>query len=290
MLRRGLAAAAAVLGLAGLCGGCLAPQHSFTLASLVSSPANGTPRDGDNLIYPERLDRGYTLVLPGIVGRATLDHGIVLGLKLADVPTAIDLHDWTQSWLWPVRNLSDFEHNRIEARKIARKIIQYQDRYPGRPVYVVGYSGGGGLAVLTLEALPAGRAVTGVILMAPTLAPDYDLRQAMNHTHLGIANFYSPLDAPILMLMGTAVGTTERRHTIAAGVIGFRAPEHLSPLERRAYLARLPQYQYDFNMLLEGHIGGHFGWVSPPFIAHRVAPLIVVPSTTPAQLAANLWR
>ena len=104
MLRRGLAAAAAVLGLAGLCGGCLAPQHSFTLASLVSSPANGTPRDGDNLIYPERLDRGYTLVLPGIVGRATLDHGIVLGLKLADVPTAIDLHDWTQSWLWPVRN------------------------------------------------------------------------------------------------------------------------------------------------------------------------------------------
>lgn len=276
---------AALLAAACFWAGCAGPQQSLVLTSAVSARESLAADEQVNLVFPERLAAGYTLVLPGIVGRATLDHGIVLGLKMADVPTAVELYDWTQSWIWPVRNLSDFAYNRIEARKIAAKIVRYQDRFPGRPVYLLGYSGGGGMAALTLEALPAERRITRALFLAPTLAPDYDLRAALERTQGGIVNFYSPLDAPILMVMGTAIGTTERRHTVAAGAVGFDVPATLDAPEREAYRAQLTQYPYDLNMIFEGHVGGHFGWVSPPFIAHHVAPLITTGAATDAQVA-----
>ena len=76
-----------------------------------------------------------------------------------------------------IHNLRAIDHNQREAHKIAAKIVAYQDRYPGRPVHLVGYSGGAGVAVLTLEALPPDRRVAEAI-SAPTLASDYDLRPA----------------------------------------------------------------------------------------------------------------
>ena len=93
----------------------------------------------------------------------------------------------------------------------------------------MGYSGGAGVAVLTLEALPPNRRVTDAILLAPTLASDYDLRPAISHTTRGIRNFYSPMDVPILMVLSTAVGTTEGQHTPAAGAIGFQTPKAANP-------------------------------------------------------------
>jgi pimeloyl-ACP methyl ester carboxylesterase len=229
------------------------------------------------LVFPDRLDRGYTIVLPGIWGSQPVDYGIVMGLKDGDVQSAVELHDWTAGALRLVYNLRAIDHNQGEARKIAAKIVAYQDRYPGRPVHLVGYSGGAGMAVLTLEALPADRPVTDAILLAPTLASDYDLRPAMRHTTHGIRNFYSPLDVPILMVLSTAFGTTEGRHTAAAGAIGFQTPGGSNADERLDYEKRVPQQAYNLNMLMDGHGGGHFGWANRTFVARHVAPLLVAP-------------
>jgi pimeloyl-ACP methyl ester carboxylesterase len=229
------------------------------------------------MAFPERLDRGYTIVLPGIWGAQPVDYGIVMGLKDADAQSAIELHDWTAGALRLVYNLRAIDRNRAEARKIAAKIIAYQDRYPGRPVHLVGYSGGAGVAVLTLESLPSDRRVTDAILLAPTLASDYDLRTAISRTTRGIQNFYSPLDVPILMVLTTAFGTTEGRHTPAAGAVGFQTPEGVDAKDQRAYTAATPQHAYRFDMLWNGHTGGHFGWANRAFVARHVAPLLDPP-------------
>jgi dienelactone hydrolase len=236
------------------------------------------PEKNPQLAFPDRLNRGYTIVLPGIWGEQTVDHGIVTGLMDADVQSAIELYDWTASPLWLVYNLRNLDHNRAEARKIAEKIVRYQERYPGRPVCLIGYSGGGGVAVLTLEALPPEHRVTTAILLAPTLACDYDLRPAISGTERGIHNFYSPLDAPILMVLGTVVGTTDGRHTLAAGAVGFEVPSSVAAAGRRAYMANVVQESYDPAMLLDGHAGGHFGWAGAAFVAHHVAPLLAPPT------------
>ncbi len=235
------------------------------------------PWNNPRLVFPERLDRGYTIVLPGIWGEQPVDYSIVRGLQDGDVQSAIEIHDWTAGLLRLVYNLRALEHNRGEARKIAAKITAYQDRYPDRPVHLVGYSGGGGVAVLTLEALPANRRVTDAILLAPTLASDYDLRPAISHTTRGIRNFYSPLDVPLLMVLATAVGTTEGRHTFAAGAIGFQALGEAGSDERREYESSVSQVSYDPAMLMDGHAGGHFGWSGRTFIARHVAPLLASP-------------
>jgi pimeloyl-ACP methyl ester carboxylesterase len=240
------------------------------------------------VVFSERLVRGYTIVLPGIWGSQAVDYGIVMGLQDADVPSAVELHDWTAGPLHLVYNLRAIEHNKGEARKIAAKIVAYQDRHPGKPVHLVGYSGGAGMAVLTLEALPADRQVTDAILLAPTLASDYDLRPAISRTTRGIRNFYSPLDVPILMVLSTAFGTTEGRHTAAAGAVGFQSPGNSTSDERRDYEKSVPQQIYTVGMLMDGHGGGHFGWANRTFVARHVAPLLAAPvEQQPASATAS---
>ncbi len=229
------------------------------------------------LAFPERLDQGYTIVLPGVMGSAPLDHGIIKGLVDAGVPTAVECYDWTAGPLWLIYNLRDLERNRSEAQRIAARIVAYQDRYPGRPVYLVGYSGGGGVAVLALEALPADRKVTKAILLAPTLAQDYDLAPAMRHTEQGVHSFHSAIDVPVMILMTMAVGTTEGRHTFTAGAFGFQRPRRTDKERYHEYATHLAQHAYEFEMLESGHAGGHFGWANRAWVAKWVAPLVGPP-------------
>jgi pimeloyl-ACP methyl ester carboxylesterase len=226
------------------------------------------------LYFPERLDRGYTLVLPGVSGDYVADHGVVTGLKKADVSSAIEFYDWTTGTGRRFYHLCGIERNRAQAQKIASKIVNYHERYPGRPVNLIGYSGGGGVAVLALEALPPDHRVTNAILLAPSLARDYDLRLAMCRTEHGIHNYYSRLDVPVLMVISTAAGNTDGHHKLPGGAVGFDVPKTLDSAERKAYAQRLQQHEYRLSMVFDGHIGGHLGWATPTFVARHVAPLI----------------
>lgn len=276
--RNRLACCVGVIMVWALSGCSMVPVANQTNCQCCSKDTAG-PWNNERLVFPDRLDRGYTIVLPGIWGSQPVDYGIVKGLEDGDVQSAVELHDWTAGALRLVYNLRAINHNQGEARKIAAKIVAYQNRYPGRPVHLVGYSGGAGVAVLTLEALPADRPVTDAILLAPTLASDYDLRPAISRTTGGIRNFYSPLDVPILMVLSTAFGTTEGRHTPAAGAVGFQTPGSSNTAERRDYEKHVPQESYNLGMLMDGHGGGHFGWANRTFVARHVAPLLAPPVT-----------
>jgi pimeloyl-ACP methyl ester carboxylesterase len=287
--RTGLAIGMVVVALFLSCGCSVTPTVK-QVSNPCDTKAVAAIDGGSRLTCPERLDQGYTIVLPGIWGAQPVDYGIVMGLKDGNVPSAIELYDWTDGALRLVHNLRAIDHNQREAHKIAAKIVAYQDRYPGRSVHLVGYSGGAGVAVLTLEALPPGRRVTNAILLAPTLASNYDLRPAIGHTTHGIRNFYSPLDVPILMVLSTAFGTTEGQHVAAAGAIGFQAPKDAGPEAQREYELQVLQQSYNLDMLKDWHPGGHFGWANRTFIAHHVAPLLnpsaaPLPPTDPASAA-----
>jgi alpha-beta hydrolase superfamily lysophospholipase len=161
-----------------------------------------------------------------------------------------------------------------QSREIAAKIVSYQTQYPGRPVHLIGYSGGGGVAVLALESLPEKSKITSAVLLAPSLAFNYDLQAALKRTEQGIRNFYSPLDIPVLMMLCSVVGTTEGRHLLPAGSIGFYPPGGVDDAQREAYAAGVRQHRYDISMLSQGHPGGHFGWISRHFVAGHIAPLV----------------
>lgn len=229
-----------------------------------------------NLRTPERLERGYVIVLPGIEGRSHLNYNVAKGLADGGVPAAIEIHDWTLggSFLTAVPSLRAEGHNRKEAREIAAKIVRYQDRHPGRPVHLIGHSGGGGVAVFSLESLPPDRQVTSAILLAPALSPDYDLRGALRHAQQGIYNFYSPYDVGFLKLGTSMAGTVDGQFTRSAGAVGFTMPWGLSQEDRRIYASLLHQQRYLSKMAESGNSGGHTGWSNRTFVAQWLAPLI----------------
>ena len=236
---------------------------------------------------PQRAEAGYTLVLPGIEGRSVWNTNIVKGLADGGVPSAIEVYDWTVGpFLFPV-NLRDIERNRREARRIAAKIVQYQDANPGKPVHLVGHSGGGGMAVLTLEALPPNRRITGAILLAAAISPDYDLSRALKRTDAGIWNFYSPYDMGFLVAGTTVMGAIDGKHGKAAGAVGFVRPWGLSEQDRALYRTRLHQQRYSHDMVSSGHAGGHFGWADRTFVAKWLAPLVYSQIDTRTRYAAD---
>jgi pimeloyl-ACP methyl ester carboxylesterase len=191
------------------------------------------------------------------------------------VPSAIEIYDWTAggAFTWAV-NLCALDRNKRQARKVADKIIDYQNRYPNRPVHIVGHSGGGGLAVLVLEALPPTRQISAAVLLAPALSPTYDLSRALRRTSSGIWNFYSPYDVGFLRAGTTVFGSIDGEHGSSAGAVAFTPPWGLASEDRLLYRSKLHQQRYTYAMSSSGHSGGHFGWADERFVKNWLAPLV----------------
>jgi len=226
-------------------------------------------RNVDGLKSADRLERGLVLVLPGIQAKSPVEYGVARGLNDAGIDMGIEIYDWTTgSYLLFTKHLCGIKRNRFEAEKLAARIIAYQDQYPGRPVYLIGHSGGAGLSLLAMEALPHDRKVTRLILLSAAVSPQYDLSTALEHTTHGIWNFHSHWDLFFLGLGTTTLGTIDRHHTFAAGFNGFH--EFNSDDEN----VRLHQQRYCFKMLSSWNFGGHFGSTNRVFCDEWLAPLM----------------
>jgi pimeloyl-ACP methyl ester carboxylesterase len=224
------------------------------------------------------MNEGYTLVLPGVLGHAPWDNNLAAGLEDAGVPGAIEVYDWTQGPLMLGYNMFAGNNVRQHGQKVAQKIVDYQRRYPGRPVHLVGHSGGATAVVNTLESLPENSRVTSAVLLAPGLPADYDLRPALRHTTGGIHNYYSPYDLLISAIyLPTMANHRFQCEPVAAGAFGFHVPDEVQGWQRSDYERALKQHPYQFEMVEGGNLGDHFGWTNPAFVARWIAPVIKQP-------------
>lgn len=219
-----------------------------------------------------RLARGLVVVLPGIEGRSQFNVNIARGLDSGGVHCAIEIYDWnTKVPFGSLVNLTFIDRNREQARALSARILEYQRDYPGRPVHLVGHSGGGGLAVMALEAHPRNSPMCGAILLAPAVSPEYDLRRALRRADQGIVNCYSKLDVMFLELGTGLFGNVDRGRGPAAGAVGF-------DVSRRSMFAeydKLKQLAWSQKMIRHGHYGGHFGWADRTFVSRYLAPIIM---------------
>ncbi len=222
-------------------------------------------------VTESRLTRGLVIVLPGIEGRGVFNEAICNGLNEGGVNWAIQLYDWTVP-LGPLINLKAFERNREKAHQIADLITRYRWSYPGRPVVLVGQSGGGAMATWAMEVLPPWQQVDGAILLAASLSPRYSLEGALMNCEKGIINFYSPMDWLMLGLGTTFSGTMDGQHTSSAGRLGFQNPEYLNTPDIYDKLFQVP---WTINMARTGNVGTHLSSGAGEFVATYVAPLIL---------------
>jgi pimeloyl-ACP methyl ester carboxylesterase len=220
---------------------------------------------------PQRMSQGCVFILPGIQGTSPMEYAVARGLVDGGVECGIEVFDWTTR-LWPLflfHLRASFWH-RYMARRLAARIRDYQRRQPGRPVFLIGHSGGGGIALLAAELLdagnpPAGAPLAGVVLLAAAVSPLYDVRPALRGSRQ-IWNFCSPLDCLLLGLGTMAAGTMDGWHLMSAGCLGFFGKSTGAP--------GFHQRMYRLAMLRSWNGGGHFGCVNRLFIAHHIAPLL----------------
>jgi len=230
----------------------------------------------NHLRTPERLEQGLVLVLPGIEGQSLLNHDIARGLADGGVRSAIEIYDWTTGvYLLFVHHLRSSRRHRAQSEKIARRIVDYQHSYPGRPVHLVGHSGGGAMAVLALEKLPADVTITSAVLLLAAISPTYNLAAALAHVEQGIFNFHSRFDLFFLGLATLVAGTIDGPHTVSAGMVGFRpataTDAGVPPLDEQ----RLHQIPFRAAMIADFNCGGHMGVANRVFVARQVAPLLL---------------
>ena len=246
-----------------------------------------------------QLEQGIIYMIPGIEGVNWLTRGSGQALRDGGVESAIYYYEWRIP-MGLLVNLVNYEGNLEEAAELAERIVAYQCEYPGRPVDMVSYSGGCGLTLMTLEALPEGVMVRNVILVQAAVDPKYDLREGLGHVEGKFVNFYSRWDWLFLGLGTSIFGTIDRHHTVSAGNRGFTlesldsrltdtpkrslaVPPKISTEEMAGAVraaeelkAKVIQHRWDWGMLGTGHYGGHFPMGSYGWTKEYVLPYLLV--------------
>jgi len=170
------------------------------------------------------------------------------------------------------------------AGAIAAAASLFQERHPGRPLFLVAKSGGSGVVIKALERVAPG-SIDRVVLLAPALSPTYDLTAALRGVRQKMVVFWSPLDLVVLGAGTRIFGTIDGIRTVSTGMVRFRTPRPgesvlVSELEgtaeessRQCY-TKLDQVRWRPAMMRTGYFGGHIGPDSPAFLRMYVAPLL----------------
>ena len=248
------------------------------LGGVVAAACIGGCSPDQRFVNEYTLSKGLVLVLPGIEGASKFNDDIVSGIYDGGVDYAIEVYDWTSSF-GPLVNLRSQQRNRQKAYEIADRITTYQLTYPGRPVILVGQSGGGAMALWTAEAMPTGHKVDGIVLLAATLSPGYDVGPALANTRRGIVSYYSSRDWIMLGLGTTIAGTMDGEHSQSAGRVGFE----------KAY-DKLYQVPWTSGMAQSGNYGVHVTSGSTDFVAAYVVPFIKAPAWNKAVVESIVHR
>ena len=120
-----------------------------------------------------------------------------------------------------------------------------------------GHSDGSGVVLAAAEQLPP-ETLDRIILFAPGVSVDYDLRGALRAVRNGIEVFWSPEDRVYLGAFAVLGGAQDNEsQSRTAGRYGFE-PQNVTP-EEVAMFGKLHQYEWNRTMAQTGNDGGHFG-------------------------------
>ncbi len=205
---------------------------------------------------------GRLLILPG-VGNTRFHLAGFVAAAQAQLPRfAVEVRTWGKPFM-TIHNLRAHERNVATAASIAAEIADWRRAYPDTPFYLVGYSGGGGMAALVTAALPADISVDRLVLVAPAISPDYPLATAvLPHVREFVANYASQRDLQVGW--GTRTfGTIDRKNTASAGAVGFAAADE-----------RLLQYHWSAADVTFGHAGNHLAYLNARWQAAKLLPAL----------------
>src|SRR5437899_11691170 len=157
------------------------------------------------------------------------------------------------------------------ARRLAERIASVRQAAPQWPIYVVAHSAGSAVALGAAAELPPDT-IDRIILLAPAVPADYDLRPALRSVRLEIDVFTSRADRWYLRGSDLVSSIAHCKSLNAAGRCGFR-PILQNPEDPFLY-GKLRDYPWEPRLIWTGHDGGHFGYYQQGYLRAFILPLL----------------
>jgi pimeloyl-ACP methyl ester carboxylesterase len=224
---------------------------------------------------PPRAVHGIVYFVDGAGGFEAASRTFRATVVEEKMPLEVRGFHWTHGYCRVFADQMHAAHMTRSGQNLADQVLRCREESPGQPIYLVGHSAGCGVVLRAAANLPPDT-LERIVLLAPAVAADHDLRAALTSARRGIDSFYSGHDWACLGVGVLLTGTTDRRWTIAAGKVGFR-PIITCPGDEALY-AKLRQYPWDSSLSCVGHKGGHYGAYQPAFLRAFVLPLLDGPS------------
>ena len=167
------------------------------------------------------MPNGHVLILPGVENFPWTFWGVLKGLRKGGVSRRVWVRNWGVRPFGTFPNLMRYRLNRRKIAGIATEVLHLAESQPGARITLIGYSGGGGMALFLAEALPEDFRFERIILVAPAVSPLYELGAALARSRRGVLSYYSPRDSFFLGWGTRTFGTMDRVRINAAGRYGF---------------------------------------------------------------------
>jgi pimeloyl-ACP methyl ester carboxylesterase len=215
--------------------------------------------------FTEKAKFGITFYCPGAGNFDFGDVGVREGLRQAGYKGEVAAYLWTISFN-PAVDQTLRLNARLRATQLARFIEEYQDRFPERPVNLIGLSAGTGVAIWALEDLKPGYSVQNVVLLGSSLWHRYDVSKALQHVEGQIYNYYSPNDqilAGPMKLFGTIDGVFGQD---GAGAVGLQPPGGAQRIVNIRWEPAFGEY---------GYYGGHTDATNARFVRAYIAKHVI---------------
>lgn len=213
----------------------------------------------------DEAERGLVRMYPGSFNTSSEMIGFYYGLQEAGIDQAVEVVKWAtflDHMIDPVGAQVRIEES---AAQEALRIAAYKQAHPGRPVTLLGYSGGCWFATRVAERMLPGVQVDRIILLSAAFDRSHDMTRALAGTRLDIVNFWSPKDQ-FTINVRDLFNLADSTRAEPAATFGL---DHQDP--------RLIQITYNPAWAELGHYGEHtdyvllVGWIAK-FVAPWVAP------------------
>jgi len=249
---------------------------AFALATLLAaSGCASCNHDRLALTLPESLRGSEALILvaDGAGDFRATSQALRQAIAAEKLPLTLEPFVWSHGYCRVLSDQLDEGHARREGQRLAETVLAVRRACPERPIYLVAHSAGSAVVLAAASALPADT-IERIILFAPSVPEDYDLRPALRSIRYEVDVFSSRSDQWYLQASLFVSSIVHCRRYTAAGSDGFH-PILDMPEDRLLY-KKLRDFPWDPGLIWTGHDGGHFGYYQQGYLREFVLPLLRV--------------
>lgn len=217
------------------------------------------PLEGQNLV----------VLVPGCAGDGFWYNDLRKSVAATQPAVTVRTFEWGAPKVLYVLNLQDPKIHTDAEMELARAIKSWRDRYPAGRLTLLGHSAGCGVILGSLSRLGKRVDVENVVLLAPSVSPDYQIAPALRQIAGTLHVFFSDSDRLWLGWRTSTFGTYDSVKSEAAGKVGLNVEQLDSNLR-----CKIVQHSYEREYAEMGNAGGHFGALARRFNDKVIAPLV----------------